>query len=436
MNHKRFFLFTALLTCIMEFIPAAIILMELTYFTTEEMDSLKFIFFLLPIPVFCYLANCFIKKIWAFLPVTFITFFVYAVFLGRIGKVQLVLSLFYFTYIMVQTFVNVREEHPTTRRNASLFLLVIPAVALIFNMVKEYSELNRCISVMMAIGIFLYLLNHYLLNFNSFFSVYHEMKGVPYRQMRSSNHLMICLFFVVCAGGMGLALLIPFRTIFPIIGNLLYRALRFVLQLIFGRKEEEKELIVEEEPEMEPVVAGQFQDDEETALWLQILGQVLYWLAIVALIAGAVILLGYGLYRLYRYFYQRNLDIRDTVERVQSQDKRERLSKTDFNIQGMNKKAKKPGRFFAGNGDKIRRIFILTVQKLVPDEVPVSLTPEELLIYRAEQHGLIKEIQKERPREYVEELVRLYHKARYSEQSCTGEDVKKAKRCYHALCEE
>lgn len=180
--------------------------------------------------------------------------------------------------------------------------------------------------------------------------------------------------------------------------------------------ETEIEYIEESRPNIEQIIPA--EQAKAHPVWL-LIQEILINLLVAAIILAIAAMIIYGLYQLYKNFHSAKTDETEIKEFISPFHKENRV-KIMRNIY----KARLP-HIFPNNNEKIRRYFYQLIIKKCKDKVPPNLTAEELLNLPAQTNGLLSSVSTEK---IDPMLLELYHKARYSNESCSKEEVNIAKR--------
>jgi hypothetical protein len=399
----------------MRFLAAYTMIGIAILFTARDTASVINTFILLPAPIISYLIGKYVKHIWSFLVLHIIMIAIYA-YTSHNGF----LIAFYMIYLILLTIVGLnnrlREEN-THKTNTSLILLsIFPAMYLV-NHYLGITELDSLIFILVTLFILLYFLNMYLINFERFFQNHSNMSNVPMKQIKNTNHILVLFFGSICVIVMLFFTTLPLKGLLSVIGSLLLGLLRAFFSL-FPDKEKEAAPLDNIKPETGAPPLG-LMDAKEPSLIFQYIQNILLGLFTIALIAGVIALILYGLYRIYQRFYGKKINnFRDITEFISPFDKRENVSKEGSRTV-LNRFF---GIFGRSNNDKIRRLLYNAVlsQKRNEDP-PKNLTPMQLSEYALTgQNGLTAGIIDS---EKVKQLALYYEKARYSKEECTKEEV-------------
>ena len=297
----------------------------------------------------------------------------------------------------------------------------------------------------------LFFADTYLRNLDRFIQFNKSSNAhIPVRRMllRGGSLTAVCSLGVVALLALGANQTFMDRA-GELLKNVLLWVIRGVLRLIgfllslFGSEGEEQVAAAQE------AAAAQFMQAEvqKQPLWLEILYQVIEYVILI----GAAVLVIFLLYKavtaLARMFYE------GKTERTQDGQKTEEIRET-IRVEKKKRDRQEPVRIFARTPEeKIRRIFVRTVQKSErfrnPEGRPGGAwgkNPGKKDLWRMDaREGLVRaktarELEflfEDKDAAFIE-LVRLYEKARYAQQEtvsgrCSPEDVKRAEACRDVL---
>lgn len=419
MNNKYYhFLIDIINILLVFFVCFALIGMGLL-FTTRSTEAVLGTLILLPAPFISHFCGRHLKHIWSFLALHIALIAVYAFNIHNIFA-----AVFYITYLLLLTAValskRLQPEKPG-KTNTSIFLLSVFIIMYLVDSYLGITSLNRLLFILVTLFILLYLFNMYLINFEGYFNKHSNISDIPIRQIKNTNHILIVFFGCFCIVVMLIFTTLPLKEFLSAVGSLLLTVLRFLVSLFPSKNEEPAP------PESAATEQGtpplNLPDDNPPSVILEYIQNILLGLFTIAIIAGAIALVLYGLYRIYRLFYAKKSDtLKDITEFISPFDKRER-------IYGESEK-KAGNRFFnpfsRSNNDKIRKLFFKAVSRQNKGEaLSGSLTPVQLSEYALTgQFGrpLDKEL-----KEKTGELAACYELARYGREECTKDDVLKVR---------
>ena len=254
----------------------------------------------------------------------------------------------------------------------------------------------------------LYFIQLYLEQYLHFMIVNDSSKGrIPEKQMFRSGITLVMIF---SAAVMVVLLLTSDIGWVGEIASVLKMVLIWLLRLLLTGQEVTEEVPMEEQEVVPKQDTGWMpvEDAEPSMFWL-VLEKIVIVLVYVALIALCLL----AIYALVTFLYnrfQQTLD-KDKDEPDEVNDIREKCEVERF------RKERKPLFEFLSTRERIRRMYKKEVwaarMKLVTDGSPAFLKK-----LTAKECGKAME---------REELAKVYEKARYSEEECTGEDIRKAK---------
>ncbi len=282
---------------------------------------------------------------------------------------------------------------------AGLFLMTIQE--------REGLTVYYLVPVLLYLG--LYFIYCYLENFSSFLAVNDSGAGrIPQKDIFRCGILLASAFSL---GSVGIMLLFSGSSILSDLLKLLQKGLIWFLRRLFSGGTEPDDAAVTEEVSGSGTLYG-LEAGEAGLLW-----QVLEKIALVILVTGLITLAVYGLYRLAKLLYER-------FSVVALPEEQGVLSRTDLREKCSIEKREQSGRgrvrvFGLLNAqERIRRIYKKTVWNGRNMLVREGDTAECLNTMTARECG---------QRLSRAELAEIYEKARYSGETCTAEDVRKAR---------
>ncbi len=414
MNNKQYHFIIDILNILLNFLASFAVIGIGIIFTTQNTGYVYKTFILLPAPVISYLIVRYTKHIWSFL-VLHISMAAIYIFTNHNGFV----IAFYFIYlVLLMAFAlnNKLKTEVMAKSNTPLIFLT-PFIAMYFlNNYLGITNLNSLVFLLVLSFILLYLFNLYLINFERFFQTHSNLTNVPIKRIQNTNHILLLFFSCLCVATMFIFTKFPLKAFLAMIGNLLLGLIRAFFSLF-----EDKDItspIKNIEPEQGAEPLGFLKANPPSVIW-QYIENILLGLFTIALYAGVIALILYGLYRLYQLFYEKKYNnYRDKTEFISPFDKRESLKREE-----MSKVVKKLFPLFGrSNNEKIRKYFYKgVITHNDTEKLSGSLTPMQLSQYALNiqtEHSGDDIIKKE-----SKKLAEFYEKARYSKDDCTKEDV-------------
>lgn len=367
---------------------------------------------LLPIPFLSYLIQKKIKHIWSFI-VSHGCILLFYIWLFQ--SHDLFILCIYSLYIVITAIASYYAKQHATEVKNTFYLLIIFAIFYFVLSFTDMPELAQFTFRMAILFTLLNILNLYLTNFNNFFINHSEVANIPYQQIKSSNNILVfflgCLFLIVMllsSNSQSLTILLRqtvklilqfFLFLFNLYGSL------FTEAPFEGNSIGEK---AEEQPMM-----------TEPSYILQLIEQILKWLILIVLIVILVTFICYAIYKLYQYFYRKKgKETSDQIEFFSPFTKKEASKKASRIVSAK--------RFGRTNNDKIRKHFYKAVSSSVEDHniLRKDLTAPEIaelakLGSKGPDPAIFADSRK---------LITMYYeKARYSNEECSREEVKKMK---------
>ncbi len=417
MNNRQYHLLIDLINILLKFLASFTLIGIAVLFTTKETGLVMNTFILLPAPFLSYSIRKYVKHIWSFLALHIIMAAAYT-----FTAANAFIFAFYTVYLVLLTIFalssKLREDAPR-KTNSSLLLLAVFAAMYLLNDYLGITGLNNLILLLVILFVLLYLLNMYLINFEGFFQNHSNMANVPIKQIRNTNHVLILFFSSFCIIVMLFFTRLPLKELLSLAGSFLLVLLRAFFALFNGK---EKPAPTENGKPEQGAPPLDFGEANPPSLIWQYIQNILSVLFTIALIAGVIALILYGLYRIYQRFYEnKNNYFQDKTEFISPFDSREVLK--DNAPQAAAKRF--GGIFGRSNNDKIRKLIYRAVTShRKNDDLPGNLTPSQLSEYAL---GREKELSGNVDTQKVKELTAYYEKARYSREVCTKEEVHKVK---------
>ncbi len=365
---------------------------------------------ILPAPYISYFIRRYTRHIWSFALLHLILAAIYVLPTKNIYYI----TIFAFYLLVLTGSSYYIKQRLQDRNNTSIFLLVYFILIYVLCHLLEFKELLSLCFWLATTFVLLFLLNMYLLNLDRFVRNHDHMVNVPFRQIKNTNHILIvflcCLFLLSMLSFSRL----PLGNLLAILGALLIKALRLFLIWLSRRRPPKSEPIAEELD-----YSWNKLHHAESSRLMEILSMIFQWLITIALIIGAVALILYTIYRIYRHFYMKGEDaLQDEVKFISPFEKKEKLkkkpTKIDFNM------------FGRSNNIAIRRHFAKAVVANAGPELKLlkSLTPSELSEYAID----LRDDQSSSEEEDRKLITDCYEKARYSNEICSQADVRLIKK--------
>ncbi|MCD7751227.1 MAG: DUF4129 domain-containing protein [Lachnospiraceae bacterium] len=285
----------------------------------------------------------------------------------------------------------------------------IAAAGLFFNNMQGESGLTVYYLVPVLLYLGLYFIYGYLHNFSSFLVVNDSSAGrIPQGEIFRCGILLVSVFSI---GSVALMALFSGTSILSDLLTVIRAVLVWILRLLFRNNSSSQEVdtVTEEVSDSSDGLYG-LEGGEPGWLW-----EVLEKIAIALLVAGLIALVVYGLYRLVKFLYERFHDVAlpEGADQEIRTDVREKcgVEKSKRSV-----RARALDRLSAG--ERIRRIYKKEVWNGRYILVKEGDAAERLSSMTAREcgQGLNKQ-----------ELSDIYEKVRYSKETCTGEDVKRAR---------
>lgn len=325
-------------------------------------------------------------------------------------------------YVLFTIFVMVYHLYKRVKKGIliqkirSYAYMAVPIIMQLYANWEEYFQLSKMIQIITLLSAIIYFTAVYLFNFTDFFANHIENTNIDLYRIKRINHRLIAGFISVSAVTMTGAFYVPADKILSVLKSII----SFLLRILFfwiktSDKETEIEYIQDNAHNMDLMPTDQA---EPNPVWL-IIQKVLVYLCVAVIILSLEALVIYGIYQLYKHFHSVKADETEKKEFISPFHKENRVKKVRKIY-----KARLP-HIFSNNNDKIRRYFYQAVMNKYKDKVPVNLTAEELINLPVKATGLLSSevTEKADPR-----LLELYHKARYSNELCSKEEVSMAKK--------
>lgn len=332
---------------------------------------------------------------------------------------QFIVKLIYvlFTLIVMAYHLSrrVKKETLTLKIRSYAYLLVMILFQLYANW-REYYQLSLMIKIITLLCAVIYFTGIYLYNFTDFFVNHIENTSINLSRIKRINNSFIAGFITVATVIMIGAFFVPAGKFIAALKAIFTFIVRILFFWVNPADNETEIEYFEENPYMEYILPT--EPAQPNPVWL-LIQEILINLLIIAIILALAAMIIYGLYQLYKNFQSAKTDETEKKEFISPFQKENRVKKIR-KVQ----KARLP-HIFANNNEKIRRYFYQVIINKCKDKVPSNLTAEELLNLPAQTNGLLSSVSTEK---IDPMLLELYHKARYSNESCSKEEVNIAKR--------
>lgn len=311
----------------------------------------------------------------------------------------------------------------TERKNKencpSLALMILPVICYFVGLYQEDAALEQIVHNELLLYIVVYLVHESLHNTTEFIEIHKDTANFPVGQMTIVNRLMVVLLLAVLVAAMLIFPKLNLDVLLMPIVQLLGRFLAWLLSFIhLTEASRQVESAVDSMSGIEELQAV----SKETGLFWIVMEKIMIVLVIVGLAAAVIGGIAYLLYRLYKGFY---------AEKKENADEKEFLI---GEIQWF------PKGFFSGNkeakedkgnlNERIRKAYRRFVKKSFKrkESVPVTLTPEEMLLLLKDKSLNEKKKVKSMPDEEWNRIREIYERARYGELNCTQEELDEMKR--------
>ncbi len=322
------------------------------------------------------------------------------------GAVSLLVVLGFFAYSLA---LRARQKDILGEPVHPVFVVGLAAAGLFLNNSQGQSGLTMYYLVPTLLFLGLYFIYIYLEHFSSFLVVNDSSAGrIPQGEIFRCGILLVSAF---SASSAGLMILFSGTSILSDLLRIIRMVLVWIVRLLFrGSSETEvAEMATEEAQDTSNGLYG-LEGGESWWLW-----EVLEKIVMVLLAAGMIALAVYGVYRLAKFLYERFSD-------VKLPEGKDQELRTDYREKCGVEKSERSARAcvfgMLSAGERIRRIYKKEVWNGRHILVTEGDAAERLNSMTAREcgQGLSKQ-----------ELSSVYEKARYSGESCTSEDVKKAR---------
>lgn len=403
MNYKLRVMLVEIMDILQKFIVAYTIITVSLYHINES--AALYNLGLLPIPFISYLIQKKTKHFWSFFllhlciyPIYILTTFHWA-------------AIFLFClYIGCTTLLSYFGRHRTIGRN-SLFLLLVFLVLYWGAMATGMTYLVRFTFYMMIFYILSCMITLYLENFNRYIRNNSETKNIPYQQIRNTNNNIILFLGSSMVLSMIMFYRLPLNPLLAGVGRALVRMIGYLFSFISFSETSQEEAPTQENEMFSPYF--------EPSPILEIIKRIIEVLMFVATVAVILAVIVFLLYKFYGLFYKaKKQNTNDVIEFISPFTKKESVKRES-------------GRSFfqkfkRSNNGLIRKYFYKEVTSSLKDNeaLPQHLTPLELTEFiKLKGIGNDSDIAAQKR----DQLAYYYDKARYSNEECSKEEVKKVK---------
>lgn len=330
------------------------------------------------------------------------------------------LKILYVSYtllLMVYHFYRRLKKDSIPLENISLLWPGILIIIYLYAYWKNYDLLTNRLQVIALMFTIIYLINMYLLNFTDFMNNERIQEHVNIGQVKRMNHTLIIILITTISILVASSYMIPSHYILTTLLSIVLYLLRVFFS--FFRNKNTEDGAQDIEPSNTPVAdfSSLGEPSKANPIWL-IIQELVLALFYVAIVVGIIALLVYVIYQVYKQFHQRREDSVDKKEFISPFYKKDSIPRN-------NRQGKIPVHIFANNNEKIRRYFYREVKKKYKDKVPYYRTADELLrLSNEESHKLLTE----ENLDFDPNFIRLYHKARYSNELCSKEEVNQVRK--------
>ncbi|MBH1939608.1 hypothetical protein I5677_01715 [Mobilitalea sibirica] len=361
---------------------------------------------LFPIPFLSYLIQKNSKHIWSFilLHCCILPFYVFTTF----HPVAVTVFSFYIILTAIISFIS--KHHSFVRFNIYLIAVFVLLYLILSGLKITYlAQFTLSLTILYTL---LSIFNLYLQNLDKYFHSHATITNIPYQQIKSSNNILMLflggLFLIVMLVSYGL----PLTNLLSRIGKFILRIILSPLRLLTGNETEPEETLEEETEQTLPL-------DTESSELLQFIFKIIEWLFILLVAVALIALFTYSVYKLYQYFYRKRVnDSMDRIEYLSPFIKKEATKKTPrkfgFHL------------FGRSNNAVIRKHFFKAVSSSADasKKLQKNLTPTEITeLMKLGGKGTDPAIMAEQRKL----ITAYYEKARYSNEECSKEEVKKIK---------
>ncbi len=426
MNIRRHQLVIDMINLTMCFIPTYLTIATLLYYFDPQ--SPVHTLSLLPVPILSYLIRKYTHYIWSFLLLHGVLLLGYLLLFTNIYLVTAACI-----YVVILAAVAYYRKNKRIELENTSSLLLIPLILLYFICIYAgLAELQQLCFILSIVFALLYVVNEYLLNLERFVYNHEGMVNIPYHQIKNSNTVMVAFLCALILAAMLLFSQIPLGRLLSRVGQQIIRFLRYLISLIQFKEPEVAPL-----PEEEDMLIEDYPISEPSPL-MEIIAQILQWVAIALAVVFAIAAILYTLYQIYQYFYLKSEEaLKDRIEFLSPFVQRERSRKAP--------RKKLRNLFGRSNNAQIRKHFTQAVTaSLTPDiTLDKSLTPSQLSDIILPSQSTASMADKDHqiaenegnatdasgyahdPIQYKKmQITKYYEKARYSNEDCSKEEVR------------
>ena len=270
------------------------------------------------------------------------------------------------------------------------------------DVIQNASIMQPYLMTASAVMIVLYFIDMHSKNINSTLNNVNEMLNQPAQKIRKFNNKILVYFMIGTAIFVVLALIFKVDRAIVAMGQLILMIIRFLVSLIPKKEPEPGDSTIEEEViQNNNEDMGELPAAEASPFW-----EFLEIIMTVAVFVFLICLIIYGLYRFYKWFYSRQLDVvtadefEETSVYMEKQEKVERKKETLWE------------RLRLSNEKKVRRIYKKRLDAPMKKQelIKISDAPGEIL--------------EKMPSEELAALTKVYEKARYSQEPVSKEELK------------
>ena len=285
---------------------------------------------------------------------------------------------------------------------------------------QDQSELAAACFYIGVVYLLLVLIRQHHMTLTERLSRFEPMMSQPTDRIKRFNRGLLAGFLVLVAMILLLSPWLRLDEVIPWAGSLLLFGLRrmisWLVSLFPGRETPEPQPT---EAPAEPPGGGWLPGgDNETPAWMVILQDILYYVLLAGAVAMILAALVYGLYSLYRRFYEQRTVGSDVLEAVGP--------KLNNQVRETIKAGRRrwDRRFGTSPEQKIRRYYSRLVDGLIHSgrEVRPDMTPLEIARLADSADPMT-----------IMELTALYEKARYGNGLCTSDDARRMLDLYRLI---
>lgn len=415
MNNKKYYFIIDMINLLLKFLISFSVVGIILAPITKDPAMVFKAFILLPAPVISYFTGRYLKHLWSFLILHILLGIAYFLM-----STNLFTQVIYVIYIIILTIMELNAQlQPERLKKINTSIFFIPVFFLMY-MVNSYiglTELNQLSFILAIAFVLLYLLNMYLINFESYFQNHSSVSNIPMGQIVSTNNTLIVFFCGFCIFVMLLFTRLPLNSILSVISKMILAIIRTIVSLFLtdGDNTNAEDIMGSEINENQQL----FEDAGTASPILEFIFNLILGLILLVVIGAFIALIVYGIYKLYQHFHADKINnFKDHTEFISPFDKRTKVERDYKNVF-----TRKSSHFWGRtNNEKIRKMFYKAALSGEADiEHPELLTPVRLsqLILSKDQ-GIINSTADSKK---VAELTACYEKARYSKEECSKDEV-------------